>query len=340
MQKADLDWKNLPFGYIRTDYNIRYHYKDGAWSAGELTGDTSVQMHIADPCLHYGQEAFEGLKAFETKDGRIVVFRPIENARRMQVSSDRILVPRMPVEMFLDGIRRVVAANARFVPPYGTGASLYIRPVVFGVSPQIGLGPAKEYEFIILVTPVGPYYKGGFTPVKALIVDEYDRAAPLGMGAYKVGANYAAGLLGYEYAHQKGYPIALYLDPKEKKYIDEFGTSNFIGIIGNTYITPKSSSILPSITNDSLAIIAADMGMTIERRPIDVEELSGFDEVGAVGTAAVITPIASVQYKDRTFTFGDGATAGPISTKLYEKLTSIQKGEIQDTFGFLDDVKV
>jgi branched-chain amino acid aminotransferase len=339
-QKADLDWKNLPFGYIQTDFNIRYHYKDGAWSKGELTGDTTVKMHIADPCLHYGQEAFEGLKAFETQDGRIVVFRPVENAKRLQVSSDRILVPRIPVDMFLDGIHKIVAANARFVPPYGTGASLYIRPVVFGVGAQIGLGPAKEYEFIILVTPVGPYYKGGFKPVKALIVDEYDRAAPLGMGAYKVGANYAAGLLGYEYAHQKGYPIALYLDPKEKRYIDEFGTSNFIGIAGNTYITPKSSSILPSITNDSLAIMAADMGMAVEKRPIDVEELKNFDEIGAVGTAAVITPIASIQYKDRVFAFGDGATAGPVSTKLYEKLTKIQTGEIADSFEFLEEIKI
>jgi branched-chain amino acid aminotransferase len=190
------------------------------------------------------------------------------------------------------------------------------------------------------VTPVGPYYKGGFKPVKALIVEEYDRAAPLGMGAYKVGANYAAGLLGYEYAHRMGYPIALYLDPKEKKYIDEFGTSNFIGIAGNKYVTPKSSSILPSITNDSLAIMAADMGMTVEKRPIDVEELKNFDEVGAVGTAAVITPIASIQYRDRAFTFGDGATAGPVSTKLYEKLTGIQKGEIQDSFGFLEEIKL
>lgn len=337
-QKAGLDWKNLPFGYVPTDFNIRYHYKDGRWSDGELTSDTTVKMHICDPCLHYGQEAFEGLKAFETKDGRIVVFRPEENAKRLQMSSDRILVPRIPTETFLDGIRRVVAANARFVPPYGTGASLYIRPVVFGVGPQIGLGPASEYEFIIMVTPVGPYYKGGFKPVSALIIEEYDRAAPLGMGAYKVGANYAAGLLGYEYAHKMGYTIALYLDPKEKRYIDEFGTSNFIGIAGNAYVTPRSSTILPSITNDSLAIMAADMGMQIEKRPVDVEELAAFDEVGAVGTAAVITPIASIKYRDRSFTYGDGATAGPVTTKLYEKLTKIQTGDIDDTFGFLDVV--
>ncbi len=339
-QKADLDWKELPFGYIQTDFNIRYHYKDGAWSEGELTRDPNVTMHISDPCLHYGQAAFEGLKAFETKDGRIVVFRPIENAKRLQTSSDNILVPRIPTETFMDGVRKVIAANARFVPPHGTGASLYIRPVVFGVGAQIGLGPAPEYEFIILATPVGPYYKGGFKPVKALVVEEFDRAAPQGMGAYKVGANYAAGLLGYEYAHKKGYTIALYLDPKEKKYIDEFGTSNFIGIAGNKYITPKSSSILPSITNDSLATIAADMGMEVEKRPIDVEELESFDEIGAVGTAAVITPIASIQYRDRAFVFGDGETAGPVTTKLYEKLTGIQKGETEDKFGFLEEIKV
>jgi len=339
IQKADLDWKNLSFGFVKTDFNIRYHYKDGKWSKGELTRDTTVNMHIADPCLHYGQEAFEGLKAFETKNGCVVVFRPMENAKRFQISCDHILIPHIPIETFIDGIHKVAEANARFVPPYGTGASLYIRPVVFGIGAQVGLGPAKEYLFIIFVTPVGPYYKGGFRPVKALIVDEFDRAAPLGMGAYKVGANYAAGLLGYEYAKHKGYPIALYLDPKRKKYIDEFSTSNFIAIAGNKYITPKSSSILPSITNDSLAIMSADMGMTVEKRQIDVEELINFDEVGAVGTAAVITPICSINYKDRVFKYCNDESVGPVSKKLYENLIKIQVGENEDKFGWLEEIK-
>jgi branched-chain amino acid aminotransferase len=340
IKKADLDWKNLPFNYIKTDFNVRYHYKDGKWSELEITSDETIKMHMADPCLHYGQEAFEGLKVFETVDGRIAAFRPVENAKRLINSSKHILIPPLPEEMFLNALHKLVAANSKFIPPFGTGASMYVRPLVIGIGPQVGLGPAKEYLFVMFGCPVGPYYKGGFKPVKAIVIEDFDRAAPQGSGSYKVGGNYAAGLLSNDFAKKKGYPIVLFLDPKEKKYVDEFGTSNFIGIIDNKYITPESKSILPSITNNSLSVIAKDMGMEIERRRIDINELENFNEIGAVGTAAVVTPIHLIHYKDRDLHFGDENKAGPVITKLYNRLTGIQKGEEPDKFGWLDFIKV
>ncbi len=338
-EKAELDWANLPFGYIKTDYNIRYYFRDGKWSEGELTSDESIQMHMADPCLHYGQQAFEGLKVFETVDGRIVSFRPLENAKRLQITSDRIFIPPVPIEIFREALHRVIAANARFVPPFGTGASLYVRPLVVGMGAQVGLGPAPEYLFTVFVTPVGPYYKGGFKPVKALIVEEYDRAAPSGTGPYKVGGNYAAGLIGSEFAKKKGYPIALYLDPREKRYIDEFSTSNFIAVSGNKYLTPSSETILQSITNMSLFEIAQDIGMPAERRPIEIGEIEAFDEIGAVGTAAVITPIHLIHYRGSDFIYGEENKAGPVISKLYDILTKIQTGEHEDKFGWLEEIE-
>lgn len=339
-EKAALDWKNLPFDYLKTDYNIRYYYKNGAWSAGELVSDEYLLMHIAAPTLHYGQEAFEGLKAFTTRDGRVVVFRPRENARRLQHSCKRIHIPLISEELFMDAITRVIRANARFIPPYGTGASLYIRPVVFGTGARVGLGPASEYIFIVFVNPVGPYYKGGFKPVKAMVLEEFDRAAPQGVGDCKVGGNYAAGLAGGVYGKEKGYPVVLYLDSREKKYIDEFSTSNFIAIRGNTYITPKSNSILASITNDSLFALAADLGLSAERRPIEITEIESFDEIGAVGTAAVVTPVNLLHFRGKDYHFGDGEHAGPVITKLYQKLTSIQTGDASDTHGWLEEIGV
>jgi branched-chain amino acid aminotransferase len=338
IEKAKIDWANLPFGYVKTDYNIRYYYKNGVWSEGEISSDENIILHMAAPCLHYGQEAFEGLKAFETVDGRIIAFRPDENAKRLERSCDRIYIPRIPEAMFVDAVKRLVAANARFVPPYGTGASLYIRPLVIGTGARVGLGPADEYLFIMFATPVGPYYKGGFKPVRALVVEEFDRAAPLGVGDCKVGGNYAAGLRGSEYGHERNYPIVLYLDPKQKRYIDEFSTSNFIAIKDNSYISPDSTSILPSITNKSLCVIAADLGMKVERRPVDIAEVESFDEIGAVGTAAVITPICSITYREKELTFGTPDKAGPVITKLYDRLTKIQTGEIEDRHGWLFEV--
>ncbi len=340
IKKADLDWGELPFGYVKTDYNIRYYFKDGKWSQGEIVSDEYISMHMAAPSLHYGQEAFEGLKIFETINGEIVAFRVEENAKRLQRSCERIYTPLIPVEVFREAIHRVVKANARFVPPYGTGASLYARPLIIGTGARVGLGPAEEYLFVVFVTPVGPYYKGGFKAVKALVVEEFDRAAPLGVGDCKVGGNYAAGLRGEIYGKKKGYPIVLYLDPKEKKYIDEFSTSNFIAISGNKYITPHSDSILPSVTNKSLAQIAEDMGMIVERRPVDIAEIANFDEIGAVGTAAVITPVNVIHYRGKDYTFGKGDEPGPVITKLYDRLAKIRTGEYEDKYGWCEKIEV
>lgn len=337
--KADLNWKDLPFGYVKTDFNIRYYYKDGQWTGGELHSDENLPIHMAAPCLHYGQEAFEGMKAFETKDGKIVCFRPDENAKRINHSAKRIRMPQIPEEMFINAVLKVIDANRRFVPPYGTGASLYIRPLLIGVGAKVGLGPAPEYMLVIFVTPVGPYYKGGFKPVKALVLEQFDRAAPDGLGDCKVGGNYASGLPGDEYAHDKGYPIVLYLDSKEKRYVDEFGTSNFIGIKNNIYTTPASKSILASITNKSLAVLAEDIGLAVEKRPIDISEIKEFSEIGAVGTAAVLTPVASLNYKGKDILIGSQETAGPVLTRLFELYTKIQTGEAPDTHKWLYEVK-
>jgi len=338
-EKPNLKWEELSFGYIKPDFNIRYHYANGAWDEGKLVEDDIINMHIAAPCLHYGQEVFEGMKAFETKDKKIVVFRPDQNAKRMQLSCDRLYIPQISEEMFLDAVQKVVRANERFVPPYGTGASLYIRPLVIGTGARIGVGPADEYDFIILVTPVGPYYKGGFKPVEALIVEQFDRAAPQGIGNIKTGANYAAGLAGDQFAKKKGFPVVLYLDSKEHKYIDEFGTSNFISIKGDTYLTPQSDSILASIINDSLGVLAVDMGLKLERRPVPITELSELDEVGAVGTAAVITPVSKIHHGEKVYVFGDGETPGQNITKLYNKLLAVQYGECEDAHNWLFEIK-
>jgi branched-chain amino acid aminotransferase len=337
--KADLNWKELPFGYVKTDFNVRYYYKDGTWSGGDVVSDENITINMAAPCLHYGQQAFEGLKAFETNDGRIVCFRPDENARRMNTSADRIKMPRVPENIFINAVMKAIDANRRFVPPYGTGASLYIRPLLIGVGPKVGLGPAPEYMLVVFVTPVGPYYKGGFKPVKALVLEQFDRAAPDGVGDCKVGGNYAAGLPGGEYGHEKGFPIVLYLDSKEKRYIDEFGTSNFIGIKNNTYMTPTSKSILPSITNKSLAVLAGDIGLGVEKRPIEINEVKDFSEIGAVGTAAVLTPVSALHYKGNDILIGNQSHAGPVLTRLYDLYTKIQTGEAPDTYNWLYEVK-
>ncbi|MBN1500145.1 MAG: branched-chain amino acid aminotransferase [Spirochaetes bacterium] len=338
-QTADLDWSNLPFSYVKTDFNIRYFYRDGKWSQGELFSDDNVSLSIAAPSLHYGQQAFEGLKVFETVDKKIVCFRPGENSSRMNHTNSRILMPQIPEKMFLEAIDKVVKANLKFVPPYGTGASLYIRPLIIGAGPKVGLGPAEEYIFIVFVTPVGPYYKGGFKPVDALVLESYDRAAPQGVGDCKVGGNYAAGLPGSNFGKEKGFPVVLYLDPREKKYIDEFATSNFIAIKDNTYITPVSESILPSITNKTLAEIAADSGMKVEKRPVEISEIKNFQEIGAVGTAAVLTPVRNIVYRDQEYNFAPDGKPGPVLTSLYEKYTGIQLGNIEDKFGWLHEIK-
>lgn len=286
-----IDWSNLGFGYFPTDYNVRCYYRDGKWGELEVSSETTINIHMAATCLHYGQEAFEGMKAFRGKDGKVRLFRAEENAKRMRRSCEGIMMAPMPEELFLQAIDLVVKKNIDYVPPYESGASLYIRPIIIGLGEQVGVKPANEYLFLVFVSPVGPYFKEGFKPTAMAIMRGYDRAAPLGTGTFKVGGNYAASLKSGMIAHEKGYSAVIYLDAKEKKYIDECGPANFFGIKGNSYITPESTSILPSITNMSLTQIAKDLGMTVERRHVPEEELAEFEEAGACGTAAVISPI-------------------------------------------------
>ncbi|MCO6026068.1 branched-chain amino acid aminotransferase [Prevotella cerevisiae] len=326
----DLDWANLSFGYLPTDYNVRCYYRNGKWGEIEVCSDEDIKIHIAATCLHYGQEAFEGLKAYRCPDGKVRVFRMDENAARLQSTCRGIMMPEVPTELFEEMVRKVVRLNQEYVPPYESGATLYVRPLLLGLTPQIGVHPSTEYVFLILVTPVGPYFKGGFSTNPYVIIREYDRSAPLGTGIYKVGGNYAASLKANSIAHQKGYACEFYLDAKEKKYMDECGAANFFGIKNNTYVTPKSTSILPSITNKSLCQLAEDMGMTVERRKIPEEELATFDEAGACGTAAVISPISYIDDLETGKRYNYGEKPGPVSTKLYDTLRGIQYGTIPD----------
>ena len=341
MKETDIDWGNLTFSYMPTDYNVRCTYKDGKWGEIEVSDSEYIPLHIAASCLHYGQESFEGLKAFCGKDGKIRVFRMEENAKRFIRSAEGISMQPMPVELFCEMVRKVVKLNERFVPPYGTGASLYIRPLEIGITPRVGVKPATEYMVIMLVTPVGPYFKEGFKPTKVCLSREYDRVAPKGTGSIKVGGNYAASLVAGEKAHELGYSVMLYLDPKEKKYLDECGAANFFGIKDNTYITPASESILPSITNKSLRQVAEDLGLKVEPRHIPIDELGTFEEAGACGTAAVISPICEIDDLDNgtKYTFGKPGEAGPWSTKLYEALRAIQYGEAPDTHGWCEIIE-
>ncbi|MBP3299415.1 MAG: branched-chain amino acid aminotransferase [Muribaculaceae bacterium] len=341
MEETNIDWANLTFSYMKTDYNVRCTYKDGKWGEIEVSDSEYVPMHIAASCLHYGQESFEGLKAFRGKDGKIRIFRMEENAKRFIRSAEGISMQPMPVELFCKMVRKVVELNKRFIPPYGTGASLYIRPLEIGISARVGVKPADEYMVIMLVTPVGPYFKDGFKPTKVCMSREYDRVAPKGTGSIKVGGNYAASLVAGEKAHQLGYSVMLYIDPKEKKYLDECGAANFFGVKDNTYVTPESPSILPSITNMSLRQIAEDLGMKVERRHIPVEELETFSEVAACGTAAVCSPIGQIDDLDngKVYTYGKPGEAGEVTTKLYNHLRGIQYGEIEDVHGWCDIVE-
>jgi branched-chain amino acid aminotransferase len=332
-----IDWKALPFGYFKTDFNIRSNYFNGKWGELEVSDSEYITMHMAATCLHYGQEAFEGLKAFTGVDGKVRIFRLDENGKRINRSADGLMMPEIPAEMFREAIIKAVKLNIKYVPPYGEGASLYIRPLLIGTGAEVGVKPAKEYLFIVFVGPVGPYFKEGFNPVKMQIVRDFDRAAPLGTGTIKVGGNYAASLRASERAHKEGYASALFMDAKEKRYIDEAGPANFFGIKNNTYITPDSSSILPSITNMSLRAIAKDNGMKVEQRHVPVEELAEFEEVGACGTAAVISPICKIVDRDtrKEYIYCKNGKAGPISEKLYNQLRGIQEGIVPDKFGWI-----
>ena len=336
MTKADLDWANLDFGYHPTDYNVRYTWRDGAWDKGVVTPDVILPLHMAATCLHYGQQCFEGLKAFETRRGDVVVFRIDENARRMAGSCRKIMMEPVPEELFIEAVFRCVNANRKYVPPYGTGASLYIRPLTLGSGPQIGVRPSGEFTFIELVTPVGPYFKTGFKPVDLMIEDTVDRAAPLGVGDVKVGGNYAAGIRASIAAKKRGFADALFLDAKEKRFIDECAPANFFAITqDNQYVTPDSPSILPSITNKSLMTLAEELGLHPQRRPIDVEEIFQLKEAGCCGTAAVITPVGSITYRDRKAVYSKDGKPGKFSTELYQKLKAIQLGDAPDKYGWV-----
>ncbi len=338
MEIPNIKWEELPFGYVPTDYNVRCTYKDGKWGEIEVSDSPYVNLHIAAGCLHYGQESFEGLKAYRGKDGKVRVFRMEENAKRFIRSAEGIKMQPMPIELFCEMVRKVVKLNARFIPPYGTGASLYIRPLEIGVSPRVGVSPADEYMVIMLVSPVGPYFKEGFNPTRVCMSRKYDRVAPIGTGSIKIGGNYAAAMASNGMAHDLGYAVMLYLDPKEKKYIDECAAANFFAVKGNSYITPNSKTVLPSITNMSLCELAADLGMDVERREIPFEELREMDEAGCCGTAAVISPIGEVVDLDtmESIKFGDPTQAGPKSTALYNKVLAIQYGEEPDTHGWCE----
>ena len=333
----NINWSELSFGYMKTDYNVRCYYRDGKWGELEVSSSELINLHMASTCLHYGQESFEGLKVFKGKDGKARVFRMDENAKRMQSSCRGIMMPELPVEKFEEAVRKVVKLNERFIPPYESGASLYVRPLLIGLGAQVGVRPATEYLFIVFVTPVGPYFKDGFKPTPVVILRGYDRAAPLVTGTYKVGGNYAASLAAGEKAHELGYSAVLYLDAKEKKYGDECGPANFFGIKDNKYITPKSTSILPSITNKSLMQLAEDMGMTVERRQIPEDELATFEEAAECGTAAVVTPIERIDDIDenKSYVFSKDGKPGPVCEKLYHQLRAIQYGDVPDQYGWV-----
>jgi branched-chain amino acid aminotransferase len=333
------NWAELAFAYYKTDFNVRCYYKDGKWGEIEVSDSEYMPIHIAATSLHYGQESFEGLKAYKGKDGKVRLFRWQDNAKRMQDSANGILMAPPTTELFKKMIFEVVRLNLKYVPPYGTGASLYIRPLLIGTGPRVGVKPADEFMLLMFVTPVGPYFKSGFAPVSMLITRDYDRAAPLGTGKYKVGGNYAASLTSMQIAHDLGYANVIYLDAREKKYIDECGPANFFGIKNNTYITPKSESILPSITNRCLMTLAGDMGLKVEQRPVELNELATFEEAGACGTAAVISPIGKIKDNDTGKEYSYGNEPGKISTKLYNKLLAIQFGDEPDNHGWIDIVE-
>ena len=331
-----LDWKNLGFSYIKTDYRFIAHWKDGKWDKGELTTDSTLHIHEGSTALHYGQQCFEGLKAYRCKDGSINLFRPDQNAKRMQNTCNRLLMPQVPTELFIRACKEVVKANEKWLAPYGSGATLYLRPFVIGVGENIGVRPAPEYIFSVFCCPVGAYFKGGMKPSNFLVTD-YDRAAPHGTGGVKVGGNYAASLLPHELAAERKFADAIYLDPKTHTKIEEVGAANFFGITrDNKFITPLSPSILPSITKYSLLYLAKErLGMETIEGDVYINELDQFAEAGACGTAAVISPIGGIQYGDDFHVFYSETDVGPITKRLYEELTGIQFGDVEAPEGWI-----
>ncbi|MFZ7155544.1 branched-chain amino acid aminotransferase [Avibacterium avium] len=340
MAIKDLDWQNLGFGYIKTDYRYIAYWKDGKWSKGELTQDNVLHISEGSTALHYGQQCFEGLKAYRCKDGSINLFRPDQNAERLQKSCQRLLIPEIPTEMFIDACKQVVKANQEWLAPYGTGATLYLRPFMIGVGDNVGVTPATEYIFSIFCCPVGAYFKGGLKPTN-FIVSEYDRAAPHGTGAAKVGGNYAASLYPGKLAKQRNFSDCIYLDPATHTKIEEVGAANFFGITkDNKFVTPLSPSILPSITKYSLLYLAKErLGLEAIEGDVYINQLDQFKEAGACGTAAVITPIGGIQYGDDFHVFYSETEVGEITRKLYDELTGIQFGDVEAPAGWIVKVE-
>lgn len=339
-KNENINWDELGFEYIKTDYRYISVWKDGKWDDGKLTEDNMLTISEASTALHYGQQSFEGLKAYRTKDGSIQLFRPNRNAARMNDSCQKLLMPEIPEEKFIDACMQVVKANERFVPPYGTGGTLYIRPFIIGVGHNIGVKPAPEYIFSIFCVPVGAYFKGGLSPVNFMISD-YDRAAPFGTGQQKVGGNYAASLEPHKIAAEKGFADCIYLDPATHTKIEEVGAANFFGIThDNKFITPKSPSILPSITKYSLLQLAEEvLHLEVIEGDVYIDEIDQFKEAGACGTAAVITPIGGIEYKGKLHVFHSETEVGPLTRKLYDTLVGIQFGDIEGPEGWIYKVK-
>lgn len=339
-QQVNIDWANLGFSYIKTDFRYVSTWKNGQWDNGQLVTDNKLSISEASSALHYGQQCFEGMKAYRTKSGDVQLFRPYENAKRINRSAERLLMPQIPEEKFVDAVMQVVRANEAYVPPYGTGATLYIRPLLIGVGDNIGVGPAPEYLFCIFCMPVGPYFKGGMTPVN-FTVSDYDRAAPYGTGAAKVGGNYAASLYSHQLAKKAGFGDCIYLDPTTHTKIEEVGSANFFGITKNDeFVTPDSPSILASITKYSLLYLAKEyLHLKAVERDVFIDNLDEFKEAGACGTAAVITPIGGIQYKGKLHVFYSEKEVGPITTKLYNTLCGIQFGDVTAPDGWIVKVK-
>lgn len=339
-----MDWSKLTFSYTKTNTILLCEYKDGAWGEVRSSTDDYLRLSSFAGALHYGIECFEGLKAFRGKDGRIRLFRPEENAKRMQRAAKALHIAAPSEELFIEMCIRVVKENIDFLPPYGTHASLYLRPTLIGTNPQLGVKSSTDCLFMMLCSPVGAYTGGNLEPVNVVIARNYDRAAAFGTGQYKLGLNYAASLQSLNIANGQGYKAVLYLDPATHTKIDEFNSSNFFAIRGNSYITPKSDTILPSITNNSLETVARHFGMEVERREIPVEELATFEETGECGTAVVITPVSHIDDKptlesDQVTRYSFNQECGPKSLKLYRFITGIQYGEIEDPFGWTMEIQ-
>ena len=341
MDKKNIDWANLGFGYIQTEKRFVSDFKDGKWDDGKLTGDANVVINECAGVLQYAQTIFEGMKAYTTEDGRIVTFRPDLNAKRMADSARRLEMPVYPEEKFVEAIKETIKANAEYVPPYGSGATLYVRPYMFGSSSVIGVKPADEYQFRVFTTPVGPYFKGGVKPL-TIKVSDFDRAAPHGTGHIKAGLNYAMSLHAIVTAHEEGYDENMYLDAATRTKVEETGGANFLFITkDNKVVTPKSDSILPSITRRSLMTVAKDyLGLEVEEREVHVDELKYFAECGLCGTAAVISPVGKIVNHGEEICFPSGMEdMGPVTKKLYETLTGIQMGRIEAPEGWLVEIK-